>query len=111
MAKGCVENPRSHFGYGREYCCAILSYDPNAPVMTHEIHFFLRRDLGNPLCFVSELAARRVAYCVGVVAAVGGECWMSLPAHVMKYFMFERSSCPPSCWRQASSPSSRPVFT
>ena len=35
---------------------------------------------------------------------------MSLFAHAMKWLMLERSSCPPSCWRQASSPSSKPVL-
>src|SRR5439155_22986543 len=44
-------------------------------------------------------------------AAAGGVCLMNLLAHAMKCFMFDRSSCPPSCWRQASSPSSKPVFT
>ena len=32
-------------------------------------------------------------------------------AHSMKYFMFDRSSWPPSCWRHASSPSSIPTLT
>lgn len=32
-------------------------------------------------------------------------------AQVMKCFMFERVSCPPSCWRQARCPSSNPWFT
>src|SRR6185437_4478844 len=41
----------------------------------------------------------------------GGLCPMNLSAHAMKYFMFDRSSCPPSCWRQASSPSSKPLVT
>ena len=36
---------------------------------------------------------------------------MNLAAQAIKCFMFERSSWPPSCWRQASSPSSSPVFT
>ena len=44
-------------------------------------------------------------------AAAGAVCLMNLLAQAMKYFMFDRSSCPPSCWRQASSPSSSPVFT
>lgn len=43
--------------------------------------------------------------------AAGGECRISLLAQAMKYFMFERSSWPPSCWRQASAPPSNPVFT
>ena len=36
---------------------------------------------------------------------------MNLFAQAMKYFMFERSSWPPSCCRHASSPSSKSVFT
>ena len=32
-------------------------------------------------------------------------------AHGMKYFQFGASVCPPSCWRQASCPSSRPTLT
>src|SRR6185437_12543077 len=36
---------------------------------------------------------------------------INLSAHWMKYIMLGASVCPPSCWRQASSPSSRPWFT
>src|SRR5581483_400802 len=43
--------------------------------------------------------------------AVVGAYLRSLLAQVIKYFMLDRSSWPPSCWRQASSPSSNPVFT
>src|SRR5258706_9033485 len=63
------------------------------------------------------------AACVGTVFAIrenhqlffagsAGETYFSrLFAHSIKYFMFERSSWPPSCCRQANSPSSNPVFT
>lgn len=43
--------------------------------------------------------------------AAGGVCLMNLLAHARKYFIFDRSSWPPLCCRQASSPSSRPVLT
>ena len=38
-------------------------------------------------------------------------CFRNLSAHGMKYFQFGPSVWPPSCWRQASWPSSRPTFT
>ena len=41
----------------------------------------------------------------------GGAYFRSRFAQAMKKLMFDRSSCPPSCWRQASSPSTRPVLT
>src|SRR6476646_9934058 len=49
---------------------------------------------------------------VGVGTRIYFACRASiLFAQSMKYFMLERSSWPPSCWRQASSPSRNPVFT
>ena len=41
----------------------------------------------------------------------GGVCFRCRSAQGMKYFQFGPSVCPPSCWRQASWPSSRPTFT
>src|ERR1700746_2256338 len=40
-----------------------------------------------------------------------GRCLKCLLAQSMKYFIFDRSSCPPSCCLHANSPSSSPVFT
>ncbi len=37
--------------------------------------------------------------------------WKFLSAQAMKYFQLGPSVCPPSCWRQASCPSSSPTST
>jgi hypothetical protein len=47
----------------------------------------------------------------GYLADAGGECPMNLSAHWMKYFTLGASVWPPSCWRHASSPSSKLTFT